>query len=279
MTDRPDTQTPELGLPAGTLTLLEMGSGFQALRHRLILDCAASGRSVLQLVSAAEGAVMTGHGHARAVAIGHRLDSTQLARKALARGLDPAYVLRASVIARAFTAYQLSALVHGTLPEALAAGDHRHALAIVTDPLSLYTEEDVPRREGLALAEQATQALSRVAKDHGIPLLVVQPRMGGQPFMAPLYEHADEHVRIRPHPRRPGLVVQRTDHDPMHLVPDPGPSQATLAAFGVAPNGAALGPAAKPGEPDLAPARVHPRHKDASWSSARPVIAQGVPDG
>ncbi len=273
LTDRPEAPIQTIELPPGQITLLEMGRGFQTLRHRLVIDCAISGRSVLQLVSAAEGAVLTGRGDARAVAIGHRLDSTRLARKALACGLDPAYVLRASVLARAFTAYQLSTLVHATLPETLATTDH-HALVIATDPLSLYTEEDVPRREGLALAEQATDALAQAACDHRMPVLVVQPPMGGSTFMAPLYEQAGQHVRIRPHPDQ-GLIVHRAGHDPVHLVTDPGRGQATLADFGLE----APGQATDPPVPDLAPTRVQPRHQDASWSKARPVIAQEGPDG
>lgn len=272
LTDRPQASTAGIDLPPGQLTLLEMGPGFQTLRHRLVLDCATSGRSVLQLVSAAEGAVITGRGDARAVAIGHRLDSTRLARKALACGLDPAYVLRASVIARAFTAYQLSSLVHGTLPEALAS-DH-HALVIATDPLSLYTEEDVPRREGIALAQQATEALAQAAQDHGVPLLVVQPPMGGPAFMDPLYERAGQHVRIQPHETQ-GLVVQRAGRDPVHLVPDPGRAQATLADFGLDPTDRTPDPPVQ----DPAPARVRSPRKDASWSSARPVVVQEGPDG
>lgn len=276
LTDRPDVPAPEIALLPGQLTLLEMGRGFQAVRHRLVLDCATSGRSVLQFISAAEGAVITGRGDARAVAIGHRLDSTRLARKALAHGLDPAYVLRASVIARAFTAYQLSSLMHDTLPEALAGTDH-HALVLATDPLSLYTEDDVPRREGRVLAEHATQALAQAAQDHDLPVLVVQPPMGGPAFMDPLYEHAREHVRIQPHPDQEGLIVQRAGHDPVHLVTDPGPSQTTLTGFGLDP--VTSRPGTEPRPPDLAPTRVQPRHKDASWSSARPVIVQEAPDG
>lgn len=213
--DREDV--PKLRLRAGEVTLLEGRAGVEAMRHRLVIDCAVRGRSVLHVVG------------------GNRLDSTRLARRAQASGLDPGYVLRASVIARGFTAYQLSVLLEERLPAHL--DEHPSAaVALVSDPLALYTDEDVRRREGARLAEGALDALARAARDRERPVVVVQPptparrpapgRRDASPgpsrervaeLMALVREHADRRVRVstgaQPAPADGARVVE---------LPDPG---------------------------------------------------------
>lgn len=227
-TDRERGDLPTVRLQPGRVTLLEGRPGVEAIRQRLVVDCAARGRSVMHVVG------------------GNRLDSTSLARRAQARGLDPGYVLRASVVARGFTAYQLSVLVEERLPTHLADHDDV-ALAVVSDPLALYTHEDVRCTEGRKLAEQALASLSRTAEDHACPVLLVQPppgQRGGRPSpRAPhqrpvrqdpeldqlVREHADEHLRLLV--QRAARVLELLDRGERYRIADPQPRQARLERF------------------------------------------------
>jgi len=73
----------------------------------------------------------------------------------------------------------------------------------VSDPLALYTDEDVGRREGTRLAEQALATLSCTAGEADRPLVLVQPprpaRRPSPERLAELLdlvrEHADRRVR------------------------------------------------------------------------------------
>lgn len=218
-------------LPPGQLTCLEITAGFRALRHQLVLRCASAGRTLFHVLGAAQGAAVAdpAAGRGRSAGLGSRLDSTGLARKAQAIGLDPAYALSSSTIARAFTAYQLSALIEETLPQAVA-DQPEVALILVADPLALYTEEDVHRQEGLILTERAIDALVAVAGEHQLPVLLVQPPLDAA-FMAVLRQRAHQHVRLAATEHghrleRPGQG--QTDE----LAPAP-PGQATLEAYGL----------------------------------------------
>lgn len=227
-TDRDREDLPRVALPAGQLTLLEGRAGVEAVRQRLIVDCATRGRSVIQIVG------------------GNRLDSNGLARRAQALGLDPGYVLRTSMIARGFTAYQLSVLVEERLPAHLASADET-ALAIVSDPLALYTDEDVRRTEGRRLAEQALASLVRTADDHACPVLVIQPpagQRGGRPSPrarnpTPMREdpeldrmlaaHADRYVRLLI--RDGARVLELPARGDRYRIADPRPQQTQLDRF------------------------------------------------
>lgn len=235
-TDRERADLPEVELRAGEVTLLEGRAGVEAIRHRLVIDCATRGRSIVQIVG------------------GNRLDSTALARRAQALGLDPGYVLRASVVARAFTAYQLSVLVEERLPAHLAADDEA-ALAVVTDPLALYTDEDVRANEGRSLATQALASIRETAREQACPLLVVQPRRphrrpapgrrdrspASPKRTAELLElvraHADTYLRLRPlegtGPREgpDGHVIERPRRGERYRVAKPRAEQARLDRF------------------------------------------------
>ncbi len=231
--DRPDI--PRIELPPGHLTLVEGRTGTEAMRHRLVIDCALQGGSVMHLVAS------------------NRLDSTGLARRAQAQGLDPAYVLNASTIARGFTAYQFSVLVEDRLPHHLDEEPTTKA-ALVLDPLALYTDEDVRRQEGTQLVEHAVASLRETAHEHALPLVLVQPprparrpspgRRGPSPNPSPqriaqllslLQDSADEHVRVHPHEGSPQGSRSRTvelprDDRRVRLAEPPSP-QARLDRF------------------------------------------------
>lgn len=228
-TERDHPDVPRVPLRAGEITLLEGRAGVEAIRQRLVVDCATRGRSVMQVVG------------------GNRLDSNGLARRAQALGLDPDYVLGTSVVARGFTAYQLSVLIEEWLPAHLT-DDEGTVLAIVSDPLALYTDEDVRRIEGRRLAEQAIASLARTAEVHACPVLLVQPppgQRGGRPSprarnptsvrTAPelerlLAEHADQHLRLTA--RQSERVLAWVDRGERYRLADPRPEQTRLEAYG-----------------------------------------------
>lgn len=236
-TDRPRAKLPRVGLKPGHLTLLEATVSVEPVRHRLVIDCATRGRPLVQIVA------------------GNRLDSPGLARRAQAQGLDPGYVLRASVLARAFTAYQLSVLVEERLPAQLA-DEEAAGLAVVSDPLSLYTDEDVRPVEGRRLAEQAFASLQATAKEHACPLLVTQrlradglpaggrpapgrrerPRSADRALVERMREHAEMHLRLRgaragSAEGGPGRVLERPRRGETVRWADPRPEQAKLDRF------------------------------------------------
>jgi len=75
--------------------------------------------------------------------------------------LDPRLVLERILISRAFTAYQLTALVHEGLEEALKR--YRSKLAIISDITGLFLDRDVPWEEAETLYKKMTKSLSDLA--------------------------------------------------------------------------------------------------------------------
>lgn len=220
-TDAPDREGPQIYLEPGQITLVEGARGTEPARHRLVIDAARSGRRAFQVVAA------------------HRLDPTGLARRARARDLDPGLVLRSSVLARAFTAYQLSVLLEERLPAGLAADDAAVGLAV--DPLRLYTDEDVHAAEARRLAEQAIDRLAEVAYGADVPLVVMQPpRTARRELTHLLREAADQRVLLRAEPDtgstqsgqvRPAYTVHLPEEETRQIVQSPRPRQARLDRF------------------------------------------------
>lgn len=206
-------------LPEGALTLVEGAGGTEPMRHRLVVACARDGLPTMHVVG------------------GERLDTTGLARRAQAAGLDPGYVLRSSIVARAFTAYQLSVLVEERLPGVLRREEALGA-ALVLDPLRLYTDEDVKAAEARRLARQALTALEQAAREHEVPIVLVQPPRGSRPeLLEAMRERAERHVLV--HARQagpdsrggPALTVALPREGEVRRVRDPRPSQARLDRF------------------------------------------------
>lgn len=219
--DRPCTEVPEIEIPEGQLTLVEGTHGTEAARHRLTLDAARLGNVTVNVVGT------------------ERLDTTGLARRAQAHGLDPGYVLRSSIVARAFTAYQLSVLLEEQLPRMLDA--ENAAAGLVLDPLRLYTDEDVGPSEARRLTEQAIERLSDIAAGSQLPLVVVQPPRGRRRELTRmLREAANTHVlvgarsgteRARSGQEQPAYTVHMPEKDRTYRVHEPRPEQARLDQF------------------------------------------------
>ncbi|HEV8359040.1 MAG TPA: hypothetical protein VGR28_01150 [Candidatus Thermoplasmatota archaeon] len=143
------------------LTLLVAGSAWGKERARWVLDAHAQGQRAFHVIA------------------GNRHDVYALAAAAKARGVLPQEALDASVLARAFTAHQLAALVEDTLPLMMA---DKLAYAAVVDPLDLYADEDELRpEEGLALLQRGLAKLRLLARRRpSLPLMVVQHPGAGQ---------------------------------------------------------------------------------------------------
>jgi hypothetical protein len=76
-------------------------------------------------------------------------------------GLEPKSVLEKILVSRAFTAYQLTALVFEKLEKALKK--YRAKLVVISDITGLFLDRDVPRIEGRDIFMKMTQHLSDLA--------------------------------------------------------------------------------------------------------------------
>ncbi len=76
-------------------------------------------------------------------------------------GLDPKSKLEQVFVSRAFTAYQLSALVLETLEDALK--HYRSKLVVISEIISLFLDRDVPTRESLEVFKKMMFHLADLA--------------------------------------------------------------------------------------------------------------------
>lgn len=80
-------------------------------------------------------------------------------------GLDPHFVLERIYVSRAFTAYQLSALILEKLPSFLEQCNAR--LVFVSEISKLFLDRDIPKTEAQDLFVKVCSALSEVASKNG----------------------------------------------------------------------------------------------------------------
>ncbi len=94
---------------------------------------------------------------------GNTFDPYAVSAIAQEYGLDPRSVLEKISISRAFTAYQLTALVFEKLEEALKR--YRSKLVVVSDITGLFLDCDVPKIEGREIFMRMTQHLLDLASN------------------------------------------------------------------------------------------------------------------
>lgn len=82
------------------------------------------------------------------------------------RGLNPKTALEHVFISRAFTAYQLSAIILETLEDALKR--YRSKLILVSDITSLFLDSDVPTNEALEIFSKMISRISDLALTRNI---------------------------------------------------------------------------------------------------------------
>jgi len=80
-------------------------------------------------------------------------------------GLDPRYVLERIYVSRAFTAYQLSALILEKLEPFIDR--HDAELVFVSDIASLFLDRDIPKREAVDLFTKVCSKLADIAAKKG----------------------------------------------------------------------------------------------------------------
>lgn len=100
---------------------------------------------------------------------GNTSDPYSVAALAREYGLEPKPVLERIVVSRAFTAYQLTALVFEKLEQVLKT--YRSKLAVVSDITALFLDRDVPKKEGRVIFTKMTRYLSELASRRGAIIL------------------------------------------------------------------------------------------------------------
>ena len=97
----------------------------------------------------------------------------QVARLAQLHQLDPKQALERIYISRAFTAYQMTALILDKLKESVSRFDAK--LAIISDIAGFFLDKDVPEDEARRVYSQVTSYLSNFAKENQIILIATYP--------------------------------------------------------------------------------------------------------
>jgi len=92
---------------------------------------------------------------------GNTFDPYSVSAIAREYGLEPRCVLENIFVSRAFTAYQLTALVFEKLEDALK--DQRSKLVVVSDVAGLFLDRDVPKKEGMDVFMKMTRFLAELA--------------------------------------------------------------------------------------------------------------------
>lgn len=149
--------------------------------------------------------------------------------------LDPKSTLERIFVSRAFTAYQLSALIFETLEDALK--QYRSKLVLVSDIISLFLDKDVPVKESIEIFNKAVIYLSDLAVKKNTIIVATsfpQQRSRRRVFLeSVLFGRAGTAVRICESKSRLQLVLE--NHPFLKpLTIDILQNAVTLEKFGVA---------------------------------------------
>lgn len=88
-------------------------------------------------------------------------------------GLDPKSTLQRVFVSRAFTAYQLSAIVLETLEEAIK--QYKSKLILISDVTSLFLDQDVPTDEAFEIFNKMISHLSNIALRRTMIIATMRP--------------------------------------------------------------------------------------------------------
>jgi hypothetical protein len=97
----------------------------------------------------------------------------QVARLAQFHQLNPKKVLERIYISRAFTAYQMTALILEKLKETIKRYDAK--LVIISDIAGFFLDRDIPEEETRRIFSQVTAYLSTFAKENQVILVTTYP--------------------------------------------------------------------------------------------------------
>jgi hypothetical protein len=104
---------------------------------------------------------------------GNTFQLYHVARLARLHGLDPKHTLERIYISRAFTAYQMTALVLEKLRETIRR--YGSKLAVISDIAGLFLNKDIAETEARRVYSQVTAYLSNFAKENQIILVATCP--------------------------------------------------------------------------------------------------------
>jgi len=104
---------------------------------------------------------------------GNTFQLYHVARLARLHGLDPKQTLERIYISRAFTAYQMTALVLEKLRETIRRYDAK--LAVISDIAGFFLDKDVAETEARRVYSQVTAYLSNFAKENQVMLVATYP--------------------------------------------------------------------------------------------------------
>ncbi len=159
----------------------------------------------------------------------NRFPAYAIAERGRAFGVDPALALHRIRLARAFTAYQLVALVDGWAREIRRS---RPTWLVAHELPALFYDEDIPEEERAPLLAHVAKTLQRVTERTGRPLLLTCA--GGFSRFPGLREHGPrcfDLLRVSGSPARLVLDGYR-DGARLSLVRR-GPGQLGLETFGL----------------------------------------------
>jgi Rad51 len=144
-------------------------------------------------------------------------------------GVDATETLRRVRLARAFTAYQMVALVDGWAAEARR---HRPTLLVAHDLPALFAADEVPDDERAALLRHVARTLRALADDARVPLLLTLAP-GGLDAFPGLADEGPRWCDLVSFVRGPGALRLRALRDDarLALVPRPG-GQRGIEEFG-----------------------------------------------
>ncbi len=144
-------------------------------------------------------------------------------------GVDAAETLRRIRLARAFTAYQMVALVDGWAREV-----HRHppTLLVGHDLPALFADAEIPDDERGALLGHVARALAALAREVHVPLLLTLPPDGFERFRA-LADEGPPWSDLITFARGPGTLRLRALRDDARVALVPRPAgQTGMEQFG-----------------------------------------------
>jgi len=104
---------------------------------------------------------------------GNTFQLYHVARLARLHGLDPKQTLERIYISRAFTAYQMTALVLEKLRETIRRYDAK--LVVISDIAGFFLDKDVAETEARRVYSQVTAYLSNFAKENQVMLVATYP--------------------------------------------------------------------------------------------------------
>ena len=144
-------------------------------------------------------------------------------------GIDATRTLSRVRLARAFTAYQMVALVDGWAAEARR---HPPTLLIGHDLPALFTADEIPREERTALLRHVARTLALLLRAHRLPLLLTLGPGGAEGFPG-LADEGPPWSDLVTFARGPGTLRLRSLRDDarLSLAPRP-PGQLGLDDFG-----------------------------------------------